>query len=78
MPTATCPFCGLLCDDLLVESNGNVLRPLQGACERSRAAFVRLSTPAALRAASRVNGARTDMQAALAAAAGSCATHDVH
>jgi formylmethanofuran dehydrogenase subunit B len=70
MPTATCPFCGLLCDDLLVESNGNVLRPLQGACERSRAAFVRLSTPAALRAASRVNGARTDMQAALAAAAG--------
>jgi formylmethanofuran dehydrogenase subunit B len=52
-----------------VESDGNVLRPLQGACERSRAAFVRLSTPAATRVASRVNGARADTQAALDAAA---------
>jgi formylmethanofuran dehydrogenase subunit B len=69
MPTATCPFCGLLCDDLLVESEGDILRPLQGACERSRAAFARLGTPAAAHAASRVNGTSVDTQAALDAAA---------
>jgi len=69
MPTATCPFCGLLCDDLLVESEGDILRPLHGACERSRAAFAGLGTSAAAHAGSRVDGASVERQAALDAAA---------
>jgi formylmethanofuran dehydrogenase subunit B len=64
MLSATCPFCGLLCDDLLVESDGDTLRPLRGACERSTAAFAGLSGPAA-HAMSRVNGVQTTVAAAL-------------
>jgi formylmethanofuran dehydrogenase subunit B len=69
MLSATCPFCGLLCDDLLVESDSDTLRPLRGACERSRAAFAALSTPAAVGAVSRVHGTQTSTAAALDAAA---------
>jgi formylmethanofuran dehydrogenase subunit B len=70
MPTAaTCPFCGLLCDDLLVESEGDTLRPLRGACERSRAAFASLGTLAAATASSRVNGTIVSTSTALDAAA---------
>ena len=70
--TATCPFCGLLCDDLLVEAEaaetGGMLRPLRGACERSRAAFARLGTPACAAATARAEGRPTTLEAALDAA----------
>lgn len=71
MPTriATCPFCGLLCDDLVVEPDGEALRVLAGACDRSRAAFARLGTPAAASAAARVDGTPVSTDAALDAAA---------
>jgi formylmethanofuran dehydrogenase subunit B len=64
MLSATCPFCGLLCDDLLVESDGDTLRPLRGACERSREAFAGLSGRPA-HAQSRVNGLPASVPAAL-------------
>jgi formylmethanofuran dehydrogenase subunit B len=67
--TATCPFCGLLCDDLVVESAGDSLRPLQGACERSRTALARLGTSAAARAGARADGTPATHDAALDAAA---------
>src|SRR5262245_35324357 len=67
--TATCPFCGLLCDDLVVEPHNDTLRPLQGACERSLAAFARLGTPAAARVTARIGGQAAAHDAALDAAA---------
>jgi formylmethanofuran dehydrogenase subunit B len=67
--SATCPFCGLLCDDLVVESEGDSLRPLKGACARSQAAFARLGTPAAARTGARVAGRPATLEAALDAAA---------
>jgi formylmethanofuran dehydrogenase subunit B len=67
--TTTCPFCGLLCDDLIVESTGDGLRALKGACERSQAAFARLGTPAAATMGARVAGRPATNDAALDAAA---------
>ena len=69
MPIATCPFCGLLCDDLLVELEGDTLRPVRGACAHSRAAFSNLSSAPAAHAASRINGQSVSSSAALDAAA---------
>jgi formylmethanofuran dehydrogenase subunit B len=67
--TATCPFCGLLCDDLIVVAQGDGLRPLRGACERSLAAFARLGATAAARTGARVEGKPATLDAALDAAA---------
>ena len=67
--TATCPFCGLLCDDLVVVPQGDLLLPLQGACERSRKAFAKLGTPAAAAATARVGGKVSSLEAAFDAAA---------
>ncbi len=67
--TATCPFCGLLCDDLAVEPHGDTLRPLRGACERSLAAFARLGTPGAAHVSARIAGQPAAHAAALDAAA---------
>ena len=69
MSPATCPFCGLLCDDLLVESEQDTLRPVRGACERSQTAFARLGPAQVTRAAALVNGKHTDYDTALHAAA---------
>jgi formylmethanofuran dehydrogenase subunit B len=66
---ATCPFCGLLCDDLIVEVQGDGLRPVRGACERSLAAFARLGATAAARTGARVEGKPATLDAALDAAA---------
>jgi len=71
--TATCPFCGLLCDDLLVEAEvaetgGATLRPVQGACERSRAAFAKLGAPEYAVASARAAGRPATLEAALDAA----------
>jgi formylmethanofuran dehydrogenase subunit B len=66
---ATCPFCGLLCDDLTVEADGAALTPRDGACERSRAAFATLGRAAAAAAAPRVRGQSASPESALDAAA---------
>ena len=42
----------------MVEPQGDSLRPLRGACERSRAAFAKLGTPAATRTAARSEESR--------------------
>ncbi len=67
--TATCPFCGLLCDDLIVEPQGDSLHPVHGACERSLAAFARLGTAASARAGARIGSKPATQDAALDAAA---------
>ncbi len=67
--TATCAFCGLLCDDLEVDVVGATLRPLRGACERATAAYATLGTDAATRARPRVAGRPVDFDEALDAAA---------
>ena len=67
--TATCPFCGLLCDDLIVERQGDALQPQRGACQRSVAAFTRLGAPAVARVSARVAGKPTARDAALDTAA---------
>ncbi|NOS98506.1 MAG: formylmethanofuran dehydrogenase [Methylotenera sp.] len=36
---ATCPACGLLCDDILVENNQNVIKVLANGCAKSIAFF---------------------------------------
>src|SRR5690349_17139418 len=69
MSPATCPFCGLLCDDLLVESDQDTLRPVRGACERSQSAFARLGPAAVTRAAALVSGKRADYDVAIHTAA---------
>src|SRR3954454_16509150 len=69
MPTATCPFCGLLCDDLLVESDGHSLLPIRNTCERSRAAYGSLGTPSAARAFCKIQGLHASADDALDAAA---------
>lgn len=37
----TCPFCGLLCDDLTIEPGADALRVTARGCERARLAFMR-------------------------------------
>ena len=69
MPTATCPFCGLLCDDLLVEPEGDSLHAVRNACERSRAAFASLGAHASAKASCKVQGAQASTGDALDAAA---------
>jgi formylmethanofuran dehydrogenase subunit B len=66
---STCPFCGLLCDDLEIDADGLALRPARGACARSRSAFASLGTTAAAQAQARVDGAAVSMETALDAAA---------
>ncbi len=37
----TCPFCGILCDDLEIQSNGSGLKILKNGCDRAVAGFER-------------------------------------
>lgn len=66
---ATCPFCGLLCDDLTVEADGATLMPRDRACERSRAAFATLGRAAATAVSPRMRGETVSAEAALDGAA---------
>jgi formylmethanofuran dehydrogenase subunit B len=66
---STCPFCGLMCDDLEVAVEGLALAPQRGACDRSRTAFARLGAPAAAQAQARVAGAPVALEVALDEAA---------
>ena len=68
--TATCPFCGLLCDDLLVEPQGDEPASRCGVrASAAVAAFARLGTPAAARTGARIEGKPATHDAALDAAA---------
>lgn len=65
--SVTCPFCGLLCDDLTVQrdSTGN-LKVTENGCARAVTFFGRpASTPGA-----RIHGKQATLQEAIAAAAG--------
>lgn len=61
----TCPFCGLLCDDLEVSRTGTTLKVVKSGCPRSSAGFERV-LPAAR---PMVDGKETSLEAAIAAAA---------
>jgi formylmethanofuran dehydrogenase subunit B len=43
----TCPFCGMLCDDLEVERSGTTLTVLKNGCPRAVAGFERVLPPSA-------------------------------
>ena len=63
--TATCPACGLLCDDIQVESNHNKIKVLSNICEKSVHFFEQPfgdATP-------QINGKPTNLQQAIAYAA---------
>ena len=61
----TCPFCGLLCDDLEISRTGSELKVVKNGCPRSNAGFQR-TLPAAK---PMVDGKETSLEAAIAAAA---------
>ena len=61
----TCPFCGLLCDDLSVAAAGGTLRVTENGCPKARASYTR-AVPAATPA---IDGKPVSLDAALAAAA---------
>lgn len=63
-PSITCPFCGLVCDDLTVESMGREELRLTNACETARAQLARiLAQPPG---SARVQGQPADLDTALA------------
>jgi formylmethanofuran dehydrogenase subunit B len=61
----SCPFCGLLCDDLEIRRTGATLEVIANGCPRSTAGFHR-ELPAA---APMVDGKEATLEAAIAAAA---------
>jgi formylmethanofuran dehydrogenase subunit B len=60
-----CPFCGLACDDLVIEQEGERLRVKEGACGRSRDLFERPPADAA----PQIAGKPVALEAAIARAA---------
>ncbi len=61
----TCPFCGLLCDDLVVEEQAGELRALDNACPKARLAYAR-ALPSVTAS---VNGKPASLESAIDAAA---------
>src|SRR3546814_654998 len=61
----TCPFCGLACDDLTIEREGDRLSVREAGCARSRAQFER-PQPAA---EPQIDGNASDLESAVARAA---------
>jgi formylmethanofuran dehydrogenase subunit B len=61
----TCPFCGLLCDDLEVSRTGSTLKVIKNGCGRAVAGFQRTLPPAK----PQVRGSEVDLQVAIEAAA---------
>ena len=61
----TCPFCGLLCDDLEVSRTGSTLKVLKNGCGRATGGFQRVLPPAK----PQVRGAEVDLKTAIGAAA---------
>lgn len=67
IPNVVCPFCGLLCDDLTVASEGGVLRVTNGACPVGAQAFSGVPAPSA--PVARVGGREVPLNDAIAEAA---------
>lgn len=61
----TCPFCGMLCDDLEVERTGDTLKVLKNGCGRAIAGFERILPPAS----PQIKGKDVGLDEAVAAAA---------
>lgn len=61
----TCPYCGLLCDDLTVQVKENELKVSQNGCDKAKAGFSR-RVPAA---SPRIDGKRSDLDQAVQHAA---------
>jgi formylmethanofuran dehydrogenase subunit B len=61
----TCPFCGILCDDLKVERTGHSLKVLKNGCGRSTAGFERKLPPSS----PQIGGKDVDLPKAIKAAA---------
>ncbi len=64
-----CPFCGLLCDDLELQSNGTNLEIGANACQRSRRAYTRVGGATSGERSPRVAGRPAPLSAAAEAAA---------
>ncbi len=62
----TCPFCPLLCDDLVIEQSGNQIKTVDNACPRGKAAFEQ--PPKQLQP--RIKGKAVSLDKAIEAAAG--------
>jgi formylmethanofuran dehydrogenase subunit B len=63
--TATCPACGLLCDDVKIENNNNKIKVLTKGCEKAIAFFEQPLTEAT----PQINGKPVSLQEAIAHAA---------
>ncbi len=63
--TATCPACGLLCDDVLVENNNNKINVLENSCAKSVSFFEQTSNDTL----PLINGKPVSLQQAIAHAA---------
>ncbi len=61
----TCPFCGILCDDLEVERTGHSLKVLKNGCGRSTAGFERKLPPSS----PQIEGKDVELPKAIKAAA---------
>jgi formylmethanofuran dehydrogenase subunit B len=61
----TCPFCGMLCDDLEIERTGETLKVLKNGCGRAIAGFERKLPPAS----PQIKGKDAGLDQAVAAAA---------
>ena len=63
--TATCPACGLLCDDVLVENNNNKIKVLKNGCAKSVSFFEQ----PIIDISAQINGKPATLQQAIAHAA---------
>ena len=63
--TATCPACGLLCDDVLVENNNHKIKVLANGCTKSISFFEQTSNDTA----PQINGKPVTLQQAISNAA---------
>ena len=61
----TCPFCGLLCDDLEIARTGSTLKVVKNGCARAVAGFQRTLPPAT----PQIAGRESTLKEAIAAAA---------
>jgi len=62
----TCPFCGLLCDDLEIARTGTTLKVVKNGCPRANAGFQRVLPPAKPLVGGREVGLRDAIEAAAA------------
>ena len=69
LSNVTCPFCGLACDDLMLENSASGLSVTKNGCAIATTSFRALGTREALKAAPRLAGRASTLDHAIAAAA---------